>query len=99
MAMYPEMTDWMTVPTSRMLNQFTNRANKATWHTNPEDRARWMAFIRAAHEEKVVLPGGVLKDWLRRAAGWPEDQARGLVEEYEVVRKQLAAEPGEKPEG
>ena len=82
---YPDMRERLTEPTVRLLNQWANHADKETWSENPEDRERWMAWIVAAHEENAEPPLDVLRRWLMRGCGWPEDKA-------ERTRLRLAAE-------
>jgi len=86
------MREWMTEPTVRLLNTWTNLAHKETWRENPADCDRWTAWIRAAHNENTALPPRVLREWLIRGAGWSAFKATALARKYEAVRTQLESE-------
>lgn len=76
------LTDWMSSNTADLLRRFSSMANRSTGSAHPSDRARWMAFLIAAHKERLQIAES-LKRWLIEVDRWPLERAIELVIEYE----------------
>mgnify|MGYP000865275891 CR=1 FL=1 len=76
------LTDWMSSGAADLLRRFSATANKSTGSSHPSDRARWMAFLIAAHKERLQI-AEKLKRWLIEVDRWPQERAIELVIEYE----------------
>ncbi len=76
------LTDWMSPATAKLLRQFSQLANKSTGSAHPRDRARWFAFIIAAHKEQVDATDRI-KRWLIDVDHWHPERAVELIIEYE----------------
>jgi hypothetical protein len=72
----------------RRLKAFFALASKSS--LGDEDDQRWREFIIQAHIEGAGLDPSLLDQWLAEA-GWPEDQRRHFVSEYESSQSILAA--------
>ena len=60
----PQIEDFISGPTARLLRTFSCAANKAVLH--PLDRKRWNEFLTAAYREGASLDASLLERWLRR---------------------------------
>ncbi|MEZ5455063.1 MAG: hypothetical protein R3F04_02975 [Lysobacteraceae bacterium] len=76
------LTDWMSSGTADLLRRFSAMANKSTGSSHPSDRARWFAFIIAAHKEQVQATDRI-KQWLIDVEHWHPERAVDLIIEYE----------------
>jgi hypothetical protein len=72
----------------RRLKTFSGAAASKTC-LDPNDRGRWQAFVVQTHLDEVLLEPTALEDWLR-SEGWPREQRRQLLCEYESGRSLLA---------
>jgi hypothetical protein len=70
------------------LKSFSIGANKSTGSSHPMDADRWFAFVVLAHKDRSPLASDDLGRWLR-SEGWDDDQAFGLIVEYEQFRNLL----------
>ncbi|MGA2739659.1 MAG: hypothetical protein ABSG65_19745 [Bryobacteraceae bacterium] len=80
----PQIEDFLSAPTARLLRSFSGCANRSILH--PLDRERWNEFLTAAHREDAPLSASMLQRWLIEEEGWPEDEASNLAIEYEQAR-------------
>ena len=69
------------------MRDFSATANKAMPHHL--DLHRWYVFIARTHLENSVIDLTLLSDWLQ-GEGWPENQRRWLVEQFEIGRAVLS---------
>ena len=76
------LTDWMSPETAGLLRRFSSLANRSTGSSHPSDRARWMAFLIASHQENSLVTER-LKRWLIEVEKWHPEIAVELVIEYE----------------
>ena len=83
----PQIEDFLSGPTARLLRTFSSAANKAVLH--PLDRKRWNEFLTAAYREGASLDPSVLERWLIEEEKWPEAKAIQLIIEYEHARDLL----------
>jgi hypothetical protein len=71
------------------LRRFSVAANKKTGSSHPLDQERWMDFLVASDEARVLLDSHTLARWLVEVEGWKNEQASRLAEEYEFGRELL----------
>ena len=83
----PQIEDFLSEPTARLLRSFSGLANRSVLH--PLDRQRWNDFLTAAYRDAAPLSASMLKRWLIEEENWPEDKAIDLVIEYEHARDLL----------
>ena len=81
---------WMDESTAELLRRFSQLANMGTGAAHPNDRARWNAFVLAAHRTNCTLDGANLRRWLVEVEGWPPEIAEDLASEYETGREMVA---------
>jgi len=89
-----DIDDWLNPDATARLRAFARGANKSTGATHPDDRARWEAFVIAAHRGGTTLDAGTLRRWLIEVEGWPTDSALDLSIAYENGCSLLAAYDG-----
>lgn len=75
--------DWLGAAAAAALTRFSGAANKSTGASHPNDRARWFAFLFAAHRARARLDSGQLARWMIEVEGWTEETAYGLARDYE----------------
>src|SRR5579859_4161523 len=80
---------WLSPNVARLLRQFSSAANKSTGASHPRDRARWNAFVIAAHQDGSSLSGEELKTILVEDQHWPEEKADELAILFEHERTVL----------
>jgi hypothetical protein len=83
----PQIEDFLSGTTARLLRTFSCAANKAVLH--PLDRKPWNHFLTAAYREGASLDSSLLQRWLIEEEKWPEDKAIDLIIEYEHARDLL----------
>lgn len=87
-----ELSEELPDSVFRALRNFSDAANRSLGSTHPQDAPRWQHFIIESHEADVDLPASTLERWFIEDAGWSEDVARDLANEYEFGRSLLARE-------
>lgn len=80
---------WLTPNALRLLRQFSALANKSTGASHPRDRARWNAFVIAAHREQCKIGGSELGQILIEDQHWPESKASDLAILFEYEQSLL----------
>lgn len=70
---------------AKLLNVFSNCANKSTGSSHPMDRKRWFAFIVEASRSKNEIDTENLRRLLMQQ-GWSDESALDLVIEFEFGR-------------
>lgn len=87
------ITDRVSPDAARLLEIFSNSANKSTGSSHLSDFERWANFLIKAHKEdsRDKLDGGFLAKWLEEELGWPSEQAEDLAIEYEFALRLLQA--------
>ena len=87
------ITDWVSPDAAKLLEIFSNSANKSTGTSHPSDFKRWVDFLIKAHKEdsRDKLDGEFLAKWLEEELGWPSKQAEDLAIEYEYALRLLQA--------
>jgi hypothetical protein len=80
---------WLSSNAARLLRQFSSTANKSTGAGHPRDRARWNAFVIAAHQDRSTLSGEELRTILVEDENWPEEKANELAILFEHERTVL----------
>jgi hypothetical protein len=84
-----ELEHWLTKDTADKLREFSATANRAVGAALPEDRAKWNAFVLAAHKEGSRLDAATLVRWLVVVDQWDTEVAEQLALEYEYGRELL----------
>jgi hypothetical protein len=87
-----DLETWLSPTAAKALRLFSQKANKSTGASHPEDQKRWYAFVILADKENAHLDASTLARWLREEAGWAESIASELAGEYEQARSLLAYE-------
>jgi hypothetical protein len=85
-----ELEHWMSAATAELLRRFSASANRGTGSSHPNDRARWNAFVVAAHRDHSEMDASDLHRWLIEVARWAPEVAQQLALEYEYGRELLA---------
>jgi hypothetical protein len=86
------LEDWLSPAAAKALRLFSDKANKSTGASHPEDQKRWYRFLILADREKVRLDASTLARWLREEEGWADSVASELAGQYEEARSLLAYE-------
>lgn len=76
----PQLEDFLSQPTARLLRSFSSLANRSVTHTL--DRRRWNEFLIAVHKEGAHLDVSMLRRWLTEEEKWPPDEAADLAGDY-----------------
>lgn len=79
------LDDWLDREPADALRSFSKLANKSTGTAHPMDRARWYAFLIAAHHAAKRPDSSQLVRWLDEVEGWSEDKAQELAIDYEFA--------------
>ena len=83
------ITDWISVEAAKLLQRFSDLANRSTGSAHPLDFERWALFLIQVHREGPGLDSDILSRWLVEELKWPPDRVDKLVEEYEFARDLL----------
>ncbi|SDD30431.1 hypothetical protein SAMN05216345_107359 [Cupriavidus sp. YR651] len=89
---YISIYDCLSKDAAEKLGQFSFAANKSTGASHPMDKARWLSFLIAAHNDvERELTTEFLERWLVEAWDWPETVASELALEYDFAGDLLQA--------
>lgn len=83
------LNHWISPDGMRLLEAFSNLANRSTGAGHPLDHKRWLNFVIQAHLENAELDASTLGRWLHEEENWSEGMASRLAEKYEEARDLL----------
>lgn len=81
---------WLTPEQVKLLQFFSNNANRSTGAAHPQDQKRWNAFVIAVYRDGTSIGGADIERILTENEHWPERMARELAIDFDKQRSLLS---------